>query len=250
MTQNSGPTGNSRRAASHGRSCSQPPGVHADLAGMTALAVAHQQRAAPGIEVALAERQRFGNAQAAAPEHDHQTAEPVAVGRRVPRASLRRSLPRLADRRDRAAPCCAADVRRGSWALSPASDVRSGIATASRRSERLEARAIRAFIKRRHGEVEAAGRIMPAQAGVCGRVTCRSQDCRCSSEASVAVARRARSVLHECSRCPSRARSQSRVDLGAWTREGRLGAAPDGRPGEHQSHGRSRGPYTTHEWEE
>src|SRR4051812_24523165 len=46
------------------------PGVHADLAPATALAVAHQQRPAPGVEVALAERERFLNAQSAAPEHD------------------------------------------------------------------------------------------------------------------------------------------------------------------------------------
>src|SRR3954447_2971110 len=55
-------------------------GVHADLARATALAVAYEQRAAPRVEVALAERQRLGDAQAAAPEHDHQSAEPVAVG--------------------------------------------------------------------------------------------------------------------------------------------------------------------------
>jgi hypothetical protein len=75
-------------------------------------------------------------------------------------------------------------------------------------------------------------------------------DARISSEASVAAARRARSVLHECRRCPSRARSRSRVDLVAWTREGRLGAAPDGSPGDHRTHGRSRGPRTTTNWEE
>src|SRR3954451_2200125 len=53
------------------------PGVHADLARATALAVAYEQRAAPGVEVALAERQRqrLGDAQAAAPEHDHQSSE-------------------------------------------------------------------------------------------------------------------------------------------------------------------------------
>src|SRR3954452_20917479 len=80
ITQNSEPSGSSRRAASHGRSCSQPQAFHADLARATALAVAYEQRAAPGVEVALAERQRLGDAQAAAPEHDHQSAEPVAVG--------------------------------------------------------------------------------------------------------------------------------------------------------------------------
>jgi hypothetical protein len=44
------------------------PGVHADLAAATALAVAHEQRPAPRVEVALAERQRLGDAQAAAPQ--------------------------------------------------------------------------------------------------------------------------------------------------------------------------------------
>jgi hypothetical protein len=81
MTQNSGPTGSSRRAASQGRSCSQPPGVHADLAPAPAFAVAHEQRPAPRVEVAFAERQRqrLRDAQAAAPEHDHQSAQAVAV---------------------------------------------------------------------------------------------------------------------------------------------------------------------------
>lgn len=37
-----------------------------------------------------------------------------------------------------------------------------------------------------------------------------------------------RPLLHVCGRCPSRAGSRSRVDLGTWTREGRLGAASDG----------------------
>ena len=55
------------------------PGVHADLAAPTALAVAHEQRAAPWVEVAFAQRQRLGDAQAAAPEDDDQGAEPVAV---------------------------------------------------------------------------------------------------------------------------------------------------------------------------
>ena len=56
------------------------PGIHADLAAATALAVAHEQRPAPAVEIALAERQRLGDAQAAAPEDHDQGAEPVAVG--------------------------------------------------------------------------------------------------------------------------------------------------------------------------
>ena len=57
------------------------PLVHAELAAFAALAVADQQRAAPGVEVVLCERERFVDAQAAAPEHDDQRAQapPVAV---------------------------------------------------------------------------------------------------------------------------------------------------------------------------
>ena len=52
------------------------PGVHADLAAPAALAVAHQQRPAPRVEVALAERERLLDAQPAAPEHDDQRPQP------------------------------------------------------------------------------------------------------------------------------------------------------------------------------
>jgi hypothetical protein len=48
------------------------PGVHANLAAPAALAVAHQQRPAPRVEVALAERQRLLHSQPPAPEHDDQ----------------------------------------------------------------------------------------------------------------------------------------------------------------------------------
>src|SRR5512133_1086801 len=50
------------------------PGVHPDLAAPAALAVAHHQRPARGVQVALAERERFLNAQPAAPQHDDQRA--------------------------------------------------------------------------------------------------------------------------------------------------------------------------------
>jgi hypothetical protein len=87
-TQNSGPTGKSRRAASQGESCSQPQASSgADLTAATALAVAHEQRAAPGVEVAFAERQRLRDTQAAAKEHDDLTrAAGSRGGRRWPRA--------------------------------------------------------------------------------------------------------------------------------------------------------------------
>src|SRR5687768_16819034 len=55
------------------------PGIHADLAAATALAVAHEQRPARRVEVALAQRQRLRNAQSAAPEHHDQSAQPVAM---------------------------------------------------------------------------------------------------------------------------------------------------------------------------
>ena len=58
------------------------PGVHADLAAAAALAVAHEQRPAPRVEVALAERERLLDAQPAAPEHDDQCAEPGSRGGR------------------------------------------------------------------------------------------------------------------------------------------------------------------------
>ena len=44
-----------------------------------ALAAAHRQRPAAGIEVALAERERLLDAQPAAPEHDDQRAQPEAM---------------------------------------------------------------------------------------------------------------------------------------------------------------------------
>src|SRR5207237_10190739 len=55
------------------------PGVHADLTPAAALAVAHEQRPALGVEVTLAERKRLLDAQPATPEHDDQGAQPRAV---------------------------------------------------------------------------------------------------------------------------------------------------------------------------
>ena len=79
MMQNSGPTGSSARAAEPRPQLLPAPLVHADLAALAALAVSDQQRTAPGVEVALCERERFVDAQAAAPEHDDQRAQPPAV---------------------------------------------------------------------------------------------------------------------------------------------------------------------------
>jgi hypothetical protein len=82
-TQNSGPTGSSTRTSSHCCSCSQAPIVHADFAAAAALAAADEDCAAAGVEVSLAERERFVDAQAGAPQHDDQSARPQAVRRRA-----------------------------------------------------------------------------------------------------------------------------------------------------------------------
>jgi hypothetical protein len=50
------------------------PRVHADLAATPALGATHEQRAAPMIEIAFGERQRFLDTQPGAPkDHDHAT---------------------------------------------------------------------------------------------------------------------------------------------------------------------------------
>jgi hypothetical protein len=79
MMQNSGPTGSSDPGGEPWLQLLPAPGVHADLAAATSFAVAHEQRATPGVEVAFAERQRLLDAQAAAPEDHDNGAEPVAV---------------------------------------------------------------------------------------------------------------------------------------------------------------------------
>jgi hypothetical protein len=100
------------------------PRVHADLAASTALAVTHQQRPPPRVQVAFGQRERLLDAKAAAPEHHDQRAQPPAmsvVGRLAHHG--RRSPPRSVGRRDRAVPCCGAAGRRGSPAASRVSDV-------------------------------------------------------------------------------------------------------------------------------
>jgi hypothetical protein len=77
--QNSGPTGSSTRAWSHGSSCSHAPVVHAHLTAPAALAAPHQQRSAARVEVGLGERERLTDAQASAPEHDDQAAQAAAA---------------------------------------------------------------------------------------------------------------------------------------------------------------------------
>src|SRR4051812_42874356 len=55
------------------------PVVHAELAAAAALAASHQQRSAARVEVGLGERERLADAQAGAPQHDDQAAQPAAV---------------------------------------------------------------------------------------------------------------------------------------------------------------------------
>src|ERR687885_2204738 len=55
------------------------PVVHADLAAAAALAAAHEQRAAPRVEVGFAERERFVDAEPGAPEHDDERPQPRPV---------------------------------------------------------------------------------------------------------------------------------------------------------------------------
>ena len=58
---------------------SQPHVVHADLAAASALAAAHEQRAAALIEIGLGERERLVDAQPGPPQHHDQAAQPAAV---------------------------------------------------------------------------------------------------------------------------------------------------------------------------
>src|SRR5215207_6002858 len=62
-----------------GRELFEGPVVHSDLAAAAALATADEQRSAACVEVGLGERERLVDAQARAPEHDDQPAQPAAV---------------------------------------------------------------------------------------------------------------------------------------------------------------------------
>jgi hypothetical protein len=59
MMQNSGPTGSSRSAVSHGRSCSQPHSSIPTSRRRPPLPFADQDRSAPVVEVVLGERERL-----------------------------------------------------------------------------------------------------------------------------------------------------------------------------------------------
>jgi hypothetical protein len=65
--------------AEPGRQLLPAPGVHADLAPTATLALAHEQRPPPCIEVALAQRERLLDAEPGAPEHDDQRPQASAV---------------------------------------------------------------------------------------------------------------------------------------------------------------------------
>src|SRR4051794_37626009 len=62
-----------------GRQLLPAPGVHADLAPTATFAAAHEQRPAPRVKVALAEREGLLDAQPAAPEHGDQGPQAGAV---------------------------------------------------------------------------------------------------------------------------------------------------------------------------
>jgi hypothetical protein len=65
--------------AEPGRQLLPAPGDHADLAPTATLALAHEQRPPPRIEVALAQCERLLDAQPAAPEHDDQRPQASTV---------------------------------------------------------------------------------------------------------------------------------------------------------------------------
>jgi hypothetical protein len=79
ITQNNGPTGNSARAASQGAAAPSPTRPCRPRGDAT-LAAAHQDRAAPLVEVALGEREPLLNAQPGAPQHDDHRSQAPAVG--------------------------------------------------------------------------------------------------------------------------------------------------------------------------
>ncbi len=80
MMQNSAPTGKPGAQSQPRRELFARPRVHADLAALAAFAVAHEDRAAGEIKIALGEGKRFADLKAGAPKHDDQSAHPDAVG--------------------------------------------------------------------------------------------------------------------------------------------------------------------------
>jgi len=79
MMQNSGPTGSSARALSHGRSCSQPHSSIPTSRRRPPFAASDEDRSAPVVEVVLGERERFLDAQPGAPKDDDHRSHAPAV---------------------------------------------------------------------------------------------------------------------------------------------------------------------------
>jgi hypothetical protein len=63
MMQNSGPTGSSTRAVSHGRSCSQPYSSMPTSRRRPPFAAADEDRSGPVVEIVLGKRERLLDAQ-------------------------------------------------------------------------------------------------------------------------------------------------------------------------------------------
>jgi hypothetical protein len=101
------------------------PVIHADLAALVALPMAHEDRATPSVEVGLREREHLADAKTSAPQHHDERARSHAYWRRSGLAHHGHDLFDLrpsADRPDSAGPCCAAGDRSGSREASLGSD--------------------------------------------------------------------------------------------------------------------------------
>jgi hypothetical protein len=79
MTQNMGPIGSARRWSSHRSSCSRPTRPCRPY-GDAGFAAPDAQRATAVVQIWLAERERFGDPQAGAPEKHDECAEALAAG--------------------------------------------------------------------------------------------------------------------------------------------------------------------------
>src|SRR3954469_21361399 len=83
MTQNRGPDGERGPRREPGTQLLPAPLVPPELAPATALAVAHQHRSTPVVEVMLGQRERLLDAQPGAPDHDNHRAQPPPVAVRA-----------------------------------------------------------------------------------------------------------------------------------------------------------------------
>ena len=78
-TQNSGPTGSSTRASSQGSSCSHAQSSMPTSRRRPPLPRRTSSDPRRAVQVGLGERERLADAQAGAPQHDDQPAQPAAV---------------------------------------------------------------------------------------------------------------------------------------------------------------------------